>query len=275
MNGRDMIRHPGPETVQRVVSAIGNVVEHSVTIKAGQVLMEAVGQLMDSVGCDSAVVVLDGVNVGPFDYVMPSYSTDKTHAAWYSDTYSCDSATLRNATAMVGQRDGAWWLHCHAIWDAESTCGMGHLLPDSVTLAADSTVRLLAFIGGRFEVALDPETCFPIFHAHGGYERGNALIAKVNPHEDIHTAIEQLINDTGYEHASILGIGSLIGARFEKGPCMESPISEVLIAPGASWNGSLKLPMHCVDTESTLFHGTIVKSGAPVLVTFELMIVEA
>jgi len=275
MNSRDVIRHPGPENKLRVISAMGDVAEHSVGVKAGDRLMQAVAVLMDNAECDSGVIVLDGVKVGPFDYVMPGYSKDDSHAAWYSDTYSCAAATLRHATAIVGRRDGVWWLHCHAIWDAQNAVGIGHLLPDDVTIAADATVTLHAVSGARFEVALDAETAFPVFHVHGERHEGNALIAKIYPHEDIHTSIEVLIGKAGFTRATVYGIGSLIGARFEEGNAMVSPISEVLVPPGATWDGALKLPMICVDTQNNQYEGTIVKDGAPVTVTFELMIVDA
>jgi len=278
MNSRDVIRHPGPEAEARMLFARGDASRQTVTMKAGQILLNAVARLMEAAECDSGVIILDNVDIGPFDYVMPSYSTDNVHAAWYSQTHSCKAARLHNATAIVGRRDGEWWLHCHALWnaehDADNTVGMGHLLPDRVTLANDASVTLYAFNGGRFDVALDPETAFPIFHVHGDRSHGNALIAKINPHEDINTAIEALINEAGFKQASIFGIGSLIGARFEEGAAMECPISEVLVSPGAIWNGSLRLPMHCVDTDNNLFHGALVQGTAPVLVTFELMIIE-
>lgn len=275
MNSRDVIRHPGPETDLRMVSAMGEVSRHSVRINAGQILLSAVAQLMDNAGCNSGLIVLDGVNIGPFDYVMPSYSNDNLHAAWYSETHSCKAARLNNATAIVGQRDGAWWIHCHAFWDTDKGVGMGHLLPDKVTVAVDATVTLYAFEGGSFDVALDPETAFPIFHVNGEERgHGNAFIAKINPHMDIYTAIHKLITEAGFAHASIFGIGSLVGARFEEGRPMECPISEVLVSPGASWDGSLKLPLHCVDTENEFFYGNVMKGEAPVLVTFELMVVE-
>jgi hypothetical protein len=274
MNSRDVIRHPGPETQLRMVSAMGEVSQHRVCMNAGQILLSAIAQLMDNADCDSGMIVLDGVDIGPFDYVMPSYSNDNQHAAWYSETHSCKAARLNNATAIVGRRDGAWWMHCHALWDAENGVGMGHLLPDKVTLASDATVTLYAFNGGRFDVALDPETAFPIFHV-SGEERshGNALIAKINPHIDVYTAIEKLIGEAGFAHARIFGIGSLVGARFDEGRPMDCPISEVLVSPGASWDGSLKLPVHCVDTDNKLFYGNILKGDGPVLITFELMIV--
>lgn len=275
MNSRDVIQHPGAENAMRMVSAMGQVVRHTVHLRAGQILLSAISKLMDDVNCDSGLIVLDGVEIGPFDYVMPSYSDDNQHAAWYSETHSCLAARLNNASASIGRRDSSWWMHCHAIWGAGNDVGMGHLLPDKATVAVDATVTLYAFNGGRFDVALDAETAFPIFHVSGdGRSHGNAFVAKINPHMDLFSAIQKLIGKAGFARARIFGLGSLIGAEFEDGRAMNCPISEVLLAPGACWDGSLVLPMHCVDTEKEIFYGNILKGYGPVLVTFELMVVE-
>ena len=284
MNSRKLICHPGEESVLRHVSALGTVTTHSVTLPAGSILLSAVSTVMNSIGGDSGVVVLDGAHLGPFNYVMPDQSQDGLHAAWYSDTHTCDRAQLRNATAIIGKRDGQWWLHCHALWVADghsnnqASCqknGMGHLLPDQATLTDDVEATLYEFNGGSFNVELDTETAFPIFHVHGGLKSGNAIIAKVNPHEDIATTVEQLITEAGFSSARIFGIGSLIGTRFENDPPMLCPISEVLIGSDAKWkNQTLTLPMHCVDINGNLFSGNVRNGDAPVLVTFEVLVIE-
>ncbi len=280
MNSRKLICHPGEESVLRHVSALGTVTTHSVTLPAGSILLSAVSTVMNSIGGDSGVVVLDGAHLGPFNYVMPDQSQDGLHAAWYSDTHTCDRAQLRNATAIIGKRDGQWWLHCHALWIAEDhnsglKNGMGHLLPDQATLTDDVEATLYEFNGGSFNVELDTETAFPIFHVQGSLKSGNAFIAKVNPHEDIATTVEQLITEAGFSSARVFGIGSLIGTRFENDPPMLCPISEVLIGSDAKWkNQTLTLPMHCVDINGNLFSGNVRNGDAPVLVTFEVLVIE-
>lgn len=138
---RDLIRHPGPKRSDRILSARGTVTTRTVTLPRGSVLMQAVAQAMDDAGCDSGVMVLDGLRIGPYRYVMPGPSHDADHAAWYS------------------------------------------------------------------------------------------------------------------------------------APPMTSPISEVLIPPGAIWNGALHLPMECVDPDNGQYAGLLTKGHAPVCVTFEVMIV--
>lgn len=275
MNSRDRLRHPGPEIAPRLSIVRGTVREGRMTLPPGAVLMEAVAAGMDRLAADCAVLILDGVTVGPFDYVMPGPSPDSRHAAWYSATHRCDAARLTHATAIVGRRDGAWFLHCHAHWtDAAGRRAMGHLLPDRVRLRGASGVRALAFVGGLFEVAEDPETRFPIFRAvtagsaSGPPQDRAATIATIRPHEDLHGAVSAMRAELGAGGVQILGLGSLIGARFTDATGMESPISEALVLPGAT---DTALPVMTVDTAGGLFRGTLAPGGAPVCVTFEAM----
>lgn len=275
MNSREVICHPGPETYPRIVSARGAFTTHCLKFKKNHKLLDTVKLMMNDLGCDSAVMLLDGMNIGPFDYVIPSYADDSVHAAWYSKTHTCQSASIRHGTATIGRRDGEWWLHCHAVWNTGDSMGMGHLLPDSVMLSTDSSATFYAFSGGYFDFQQDPETDFPIFHVNGHCSYGNGMIARINPHEDIYSALQALVQSSGFLATQIYGIGSVIGAQFELGVPMECPISEVLILPGASAAGkSLKLPLYCVDTDNRHFHGHVLPDTAPVLVTFEVMIIE-
>ena len=268
---RDRLRHPGPPANSPCTVARGSVRRLSVTLPRGAILLEAVAQALP-LGCTCAAMDLSGAWIGPFDYVMPDRSTDGVHAAWYSETHHGTEACLQHATAIVGTRDGAPWLHCHALW-GDHHCG--HLLPDAVTLAKDADVTLYAFDGGGFDVALCPETLFPIFHVTGGQAQGKALIAKVNPHHDLATTLAHSARDAGFQSPRILGIGSLIGARLAEGRDMTSPISEVLIPGAVPFDPTGGLPMICVDPAGGLFRGTLTPGGAPVCVTFEALILDA
>lgn len=269
------LHHPGPPVADRILSARGQVTERRITLPRGAILMEAVAEAMDAAGCDSGLLDVTGLRMGPYAYVMPGPSKDAAHAAWYSDTHLGNAAHIDHGTAIVGRRDGVWWLHCHARWVEAGSSHMGHLLPDRVTLAQDAQVTLQAFTGGAFAVQHDPETNFPIFHTTGGQDTGNAVIARIAPHEDIHAALTTLIADAGFDRARVHGIGSLIGAQFVDAPAMASPISEVVI-PGAGVfaNGALALPMACVDPAGGMFTGMIRPGTSPVCVTFEALVVE-
>lgn len=272
MTSRDAIRHPGPPSPEPYSVARGTARKVTVTLPKGAVLMQAVSDAMDAAGCDSGVMVVGGLKMGPFDFVMPGPSYDGVHAAWYSATHSRASGHIKAGTAIVGRKEGAWWLHCHAIWTSETGTEIGHLLPDAVTLSDDCDVTLIAFKGGVFDVSMNAETLFPIFHPTGGETKGNAFIAKVSPHADIHGTISAMTQEAGFARATVHGIGSLIGAVFEDSPPMASPISEVLIDPQARWNRTLSLPMRCVDPAGNQFGGTITPGQSPVCVTFELLV---
>jgi predicted DNA-binding protein with PD1-like motif len=270
------ICHPGPAAPAPVQTAQGTAVTRTVRLEAGGILMQQVARVMEAEGCDSGVIVLDGMHMGPYRYVGPDRSTDGIHAAWYSEQRAGDAARIRQGTAIVGRRDGAWWLHAHALWDTEGGPPLaGHLLPDEVTLSETVEVTLHAFRGGVLDVSLNAETQFPIFHPTGGGRSGNAVLAKVNPHHDISTAIRQIATDAGLRSARIFGVGSLIGARFvNDAPAMISSISEVFVMQGARLEAdSLDLPMFCVDPNGDHFQGPLSPGTSPVCVTFELMLI--
>lgn len=276
MNPTHPIRHPGPPTKPRRHVVPGFAREISLELPGDTVLMDAVAEAMDGVGCDCAVLRLDGVEMGPYEYVMPAASPDEDHAAWYSAVHSGTSARLKMATAIVGRKDGEWFLHCHALWDADDPSPKaGHLLPHQVTLAAAAKITGLAFDGGYYDVTPDAETNFAFFRPRPTRPpaRQNAAIVTLAPYEDISTAISELIGALGLKAPTLLGIGSLIGADFNDAPSMPSPISEVLLLEGAGVgvDGQLNLPTLCVDPEGNLFQGSIAPGGAPVCVTFELI----
>ena len=278
MSRSHMIKHPGPPTTPRRHVVSGNAVSFEFVLAKGMTFMTAVAAAMDKAGCDSAVIRLDGLKIGPYDYVMPDRSPDDAHAAWYSQTHSGKTATLTQGTAIVGRRDEAWFLHCHAIWeDPENGRCVGHLLPDQVMIAASYEGTGYAFHGGCFDVTLDAETNFSFFRPRKLREpdRVNAAIVSLAPHEDLATSVTELIEELDLREPALLGIGSLIGADFVDTPSMESPISEVLLLNEARGKGAADpyLPMFCVDPDGNFFSGDIVPGGAPVCVTFELLLV--
>lgn len=269
------IRHPGPPAAERRRVVPGRVRAVEVALPAGAVLMEAVAAAMDAIGCESAMLLLDGLVIGPYAYVMPAKdSPDGKRAAWYSRTHSGDRAVLERATATVGRRDGAWWLHCHALWDADTAAPRaGHLLPDQVTIAADCVATAMAFDGGRFEVTPCDETLFSLFRpvattAPAG--AANAAIVTFGPHEDAVEATRAVAAGLGFAASQLYGVGSLIGADFADEVSMEAPASEILLLPGAEPERMRTL---CVDPAGRIFRGTLLPGRAPVCVTFEMMIV--
>lgn len=274
-DSRAVIRHPGPPAEEPWTMARGQARSLRVTLPRGAVLMQAVAEAMDAAGAESGVIEVDGLVMGPYRFVGPGPSTDGEHAAWYSAPRGGARARITHGAAVVGRRDGAWWLHCHAAWQDETRHWCGHLLPDEVVLAEDSSVTLHVIEGAGFEVSMNAETRFAIFHPVRGQASGNAVLAKLAPHQDLSEALAEIAAAAGFARARVLGVGSLIGARFLEGGDMASPISEVLVLPGALTGSESHLPVHCVDPEDAEFHGTLRPGGGPVCVTFEVMLIEA
>ncbi|SHM47685.1 hypothetical protein [Roseibium suaedae] len=279
MSRSHLIQHPGPKTSPRRHVVRGLSAPLAFELPEGMTLMAAVAAAMDKAGCDTAVIRLDGLKIGPYNYVMPDKSPDDEHVAWYSQTHSGEEAVLQQATAIVGRRSGDWFLHCHAYWEDKKTGRhAGHLLPDQVTVAANFKGSGHGFVGGCFDVTADAETNFSFFRPKPlvAAPRVNAAIVCLAPHEDLVTSVAELCAELGFSNPEVLGIGSLIGADFRDAPSMASPISEVLLLKGAKGGGSGQeplLPMFCVDPDGNFFEGDLIRGGAPVCVTFEMILI--
>ena len=259
------IVHPGPAHLDRRVLVPGRAEAVRWTLPAGATLLDALSAQLLASGAEAAAVVLDGLMLEGGDYVMPARSSDGAHAAWYSPARPIGAARLEHAVAMVGEKDGRPFVHCHALWPGPDGPRMGHLLNETVRIAAAAAVPAWLFHGGRFVVRADAETGFSLFRPEGAGEPGRAALLTVRPHEDLPTALAA----TGLEAARVFGLGSLIGAQFADAPPMADPISEMLVLPGARVGSAL--PVAVVDLAGVVHRGTVV--AAPICVTGEFLLV--
>ena len=276
MSRNHLINHPGRQERERSQVVRGQATRVEVQLQAGTILMDAVATASDDLGCDSALQMLDGLKMGPYNFVKPTMnSPDGKLVAWYSETFHGQSATLEHAMASVGRKDGEWFLHCHAVWDSETdNPKSGHLLPFEVTVEQESTIICYAFKGGEFDVTYSEETFFSTFRAKpktGSIEINNAALITLSPHEDLGKALPQIANALEFKDCRVLGLGSLIGADFESGPSMEAAASEVLLLPSAT---PTHLPLHCIGSDWKQYRGLIVPGTVPVCITFELLLID-
>jgi hypothetical protein len=121
------IVQPGPPQPERIqwVEARGRA--FSFMLEPGLPLLEAVRQGFAAAGFSGGVLnTREGV-LGPFAYVMPALSTTGENAAFYSDTFRPAGVTrLKLAAMTLGERDGAPFFHCHALWtEADGRAGGG------------------------------------------------------------------------------------------------------------------------------------------------------
>lgn len=237
----------------------GGVVAEVVDLRAGESLLAALGR---QVGAGALVVDLAGMEVEEGVFVQPAEAQDADHAAWYSAPRGMAEVRVAAGVAMVGWREGAPFVHAHALWEEGGERRLGHLLCDRVKPRA-GRLEAMRFTGGSFVQAHDIETNFALFRAVGEGAEGEAAILTVRPHEELGAVL------AGFGSARVMGLGSLIGARFREGEAMTSPISEMLVMPGARAD---RLDVTTVDLDGRVFGGVLAPGGGEVCVTAELLV---
>src|ERR1700712_28547 len=159
------IAQPGPPNPERIqwVEVRGRA--FSFTLQAGLPLLEAARRGFAEAGFAGGVLSMRGGALGPFAYVMPALSKTGANAAFYSDTFRPAGITRLKAGAMtLGERDGAPFFHCHALWtEADGRAGGGHILPEETIVAEAFTVDAFGIDGAIFMAEPDAETNFKLF----------------------------------------------------------------------------------------------------------------
>lgn len=265
--------HPGPRAEARVQAVRATLVPVSGQGRAGQSVMQAVAAIFADAGCRGGVMRLDGALCDPLRYVLPAFSTDGLHAAWYSDEIPTPGPVrIGPATAIVGQRDGQTFLHCHGIWSAaDGAARMGHLLPLGSVLAEDVVLHGIGSTDARFDALPDEETAFTLFQPQGG-GAGRGLLARLRPGEDVATAIASLCANHGITDARVHGVGSIDHIRFQDGTRVDCMATELRFADASLRVGCPHLPIQVVDTDGRIHSGILAEGENPVGVTVEIVI---
>lgn len=280
------LQQPGPAAVERFESFEGVGRKFDFILKPGLSLNEAIARQLRDANIKAAALVLEGGAFAPFHYLMPALSTDGDHAAWYSEPYApAGEARLENGNATFGERDGAVFIHCHAIWiEPDGKRSAGHILPHETIIS--QPIRATAW--GVEEVRMvsepDEETAFTLFHPVpvGGVviagKGPRTVIARVGPNEDIIETLEVICRKHGFAEATLRGgVGSLIGARYADGPKVEDIATEVFVTQGfvSAQSIGTHLEIAMVDTRGNITGGSLLRGENPVCITFELCLEEA
>lgn len=280
MASKRSIRHPGPVATERFAAIPCAAEPLTLWLHSGRSINDAVAQAFADAGFPGGYIRLRDAPVDPLLYVIPAASPDGAHAAWYSGTFAPKGITvIEDAGLIAGQRDGEPFLHCHGIWRTpDGVRRMGHLLPLDSQLAEPVEVVAWGVAGALFDVRDDAETNFRLFEPIetpvSGERRGRrAAICTVKPNEDIGQAIEAVCRRHGFDHASIQGIGSLVGADFDGGSAVSSYATEVLVTGGAVRSDRCTLDITLVGMDGVISAGRLRRGANPVCVTFELLIV--
>jgi predicted DNA-binding protein with PD1-like motif len=279
------IVQPGPPAPERIqwVAARGRA--FSFTLEAGLPLLEAARRGFAAGGFAGGVLRWTGGALGSFAYVMPALSKTPDHAAFYSDTFRPAGITRLKLAAMTfGERDGAPFFHCHALWrQADGRIKGGHILPEETVVAEPFAVDAFGIDGAVFAAEPDPETNFklfgPIASAASGIETASRAFAlRLRPNRDFAGALEAFCRERGIISARLHGgVGSIIGARFADGRIVEPFATELAVSSGVIVSGvsgalEAELDIALVDYEGGIAEGRLLRGDNPVLMTMELVL---
>lgn len=264
--------HPGPRGSVRVLTRRATLQPVAGVLPAGMTVMDAVGALFGAHGCRGGVVSLAGLTCWPMRYVLPAPATDGLHAAWYSDTHAPSGLwRITGATAIVGCRDGAPFLHCHGCWTDGDAATMGHLLPFDSIIAEDASVTGLGATDAWFDALPDVETAFTLLTPQGDGD-GPDLFARLCPGQDVVPAIEDTARRHGIADAVLHGVGSIDHVVFADGHRMECHATELRLVHATLRKGRAGIGIVVVDIAGRIARGVLARTGNPVGVTLELII---
>ena len=282
------IRQPGPAPAERLVAVPCRGRRFEVRLHAGEPLIAGIARCFAGEGFTSGTAKLDGLALSPFAYCMPAPPRDDRHAAFYSETVRPAGITRVLEGAMtVGLRDGAISFHAHGLWrEADGSSHGGHVLADGSVVAEDVSLPAYGIDGAAFRVDADAETGFSVFGPvategairDGAWERAYAL--RLRPNQDFAGALEGFCRDRSLVRARIEGgVGSTIGAAFDGGAEIAAFATEVYLGAGRIVVGSdgapcAELDGGLVDFAGNLATGRLRRGVNPVLMTFELVLVD-
>ena len=279
------IAQPGAAVPERIqwVEARGRA--FSFTLAAGLPLLEAARRGFAEAGFAGGVLNMRGGALGPFAYVMPALSKTGANAAFYSDTFRPAGITRLKLGAMtLGERDGATFFHCHALWtETDGDLHGGHILPEESIVAESFEVEAFGIDGAMFVAEPDPETNFKLFGpvaraVTDANTTSRAFALRLRPNQDLAVALESFCRQHGILRARIHGgVGSTIGAHFSDGRSVvpfatELAIKTGTIAPGAGGTLNAELDIVLVDYLGGIAEGRLVRGDNPVLMTMELVL---
>jgi predicted DNA-binding protein with PD1-like motif len=279
------ISQPGPPLPERIQWVEGRGRAFSFPLEAGLPLLETARRGFAAQGFASGTLNFRAGALGPFAYVMPALSRTGENAAFYSDTFRPAGTTRLKVGAMtLGERDGAPFFHCHALWtEADGRAGGGHILPEETMVAEPFEVDAFGIDGAAFTAEPDRETNFKLFGPvpsapAGAKTTSRAFALRLRPNQDFAVALETFCHERGITTARLHGgVGSTIGARFTGGRIVEPFATEVAvpsgaIAPGTSGALRAELDAALVDYTGGLAQGRLIRGDNPVLMTMELVL---
>jgi predicted DNA-binding protein with PD1-like motif len=245
-------------------------------LRAGEEVEATICAAVADAGCDGAWVNMGGLYCDPFRFVMPGPSPDGTRVAWYSDTFEPKGEVHVDMGGMsAGHHKGGNFTHCHGIWTSSEGTTLGHMLAPRCTASRDVKLKATGFVGARFERLADAETCFDLFRVcplQSDTKEPDGILLTLRPNTDLCATLEDIASAHGISEARIMGLGSINGARFIDAAPMQSAITEFIISDGVLAGGKAQIELSAVDICGDIYDGTVLRDGASISITAELLL---
>lgn len=267
MSKMPTVQHPGPIATERISVVPCRATRQRVKLSSGSTLLQA---MIDAAEGAGAWFDLIDVPTKKLTFVRPAPSPDDSHVAWYSDETVLPRATIRQAGAHLGRRNGEAFAHVHGLWDGKNgPHHAGHLLAEKTVLATDHMVDAWMLDGAMFESAPDEETGFTLFRPSCTHQVGtpNAVLGTIQPNELIDEGIAKCSEVAGLPASTVKGLGSLVGARLKGQPALDDIATEVLLVGTKAQN------VIAVGFDRGPISGELAPLMNRVCVTFEVLLV--
>ncbi|KAA2235173.1 PCC domain-containing protein [Salinarimonas soli] len=276
------IVQPGPPRPERLlcVPSCGRPVAFD--LPAGELLLDAVREAFGREGFTSGVLRFNAGTLDPLAYVMPALSPTPRHAAFYSETHRpTGGGRIVMGALTFGERDGAPFFHCHALWrEADGAVHGGHILPEETIVGESLHAVGVGLSDALFAATPDPETNLPLLapRAIGAGGEGPYHALRLCPNGDLAGALERFCAERGIRAAQLHGgVGSIIGARFTDGTAVEPFATEMAIAGGRIATGEggdleAEIEVGLVDLSGAVARGRLVRGDNPILMTLEVVL---
>ncbi|MER7395263.1 DUF296 domain-containing protein [Streptomyces sp. NPDC000151] len=260
-------------------------------------LIDALADAAHRLGVDSAQVELLSGTLGPVHYCIPAECPDGSKAVGFSATRtSSGPVSVLAASATLGRRDGAPFMHCHAAWlNADGVVRAGHLWPETTVGQVPPHAVIHPLPGVHNRNADDPETLLPVFTPHRGTAQTptsgrRVAMSRLLPGEDVRAAADAICVEAGFRRAVIrASVGSLVGPTFRRsdrlypavgaepvtvvgGPCTE--VMALFGEAGPDVDSDAPLHAIAVDSDGAVHGGVVDTANSPVAVTVEVLVIE-
>lgn len=276
------LEQPGPHLADYTF-ALTQMTRLNTVLPAGVSLHDSLAQMVKDHGLAGAHMRIANAPMEKLAYVAPALSPDDSHVAWYSGIHQPPMpGKICDARINCGTLKGEAFYHCHGAWsDSNGATAMGHLLPELSVPSEPVHIVGFGFHDARFNRVYDPETNFELFvpeQLHPAPKNPNAVLLRINPNVEIEGPLIECCQRLGWSRASVHGVGSVIGAHFADGQIMNSFATEAFVESGivdlTEPEPQITLDISLVGLDGKFMNGRLVKSGNPVMITFELVLIK-